>query len=145
MRIARLLALATAFLVVPACSSEAGASGGAADVASKLTTTLAGITDAKTAESAKTQLTSLTDQLGKALETMKSAASSATDKAKEVAGGDLGKMAGEMAAKAKAAVSPALQSAFSGITKEIERLMGNADIKNALGPVLEKLKGLVAG
>jgi hypothetical protein len=129
--------LSALLLVVAACSKEAGATGAnPAGIADQLVKALASVTDGKTAEQAKTQVTTLTDQLATALESVKGAATGGA--------GALGKAAGEIASKAAGDwLSPELKTSFGTISTEITRLLGNEEIKNVLGATLEKLKGLL--
>ena len=66
--------------------------------------------------------------------------------AADTAGGEAKDKLGALADKAKGAMgalTPELTKKFGGITEQITRLMGNAEIKQVLGPILEKLKGLI--
>ncbi|MCR9247286.1 MAG: hypothetical protein NXI31_19815 [bacterium] len=123
-----------------ACGGEAGASAKPESTAGSIVKLLEGITDGKTAESAKSELSTLTEQLSTGITALKSAG--------EKTGGEAKDAMGALAEKAKAAVaafSPELTKSFGGITEQITRLMGNDEIKKVIGPVLEKLKGLIAG
>jgi hypothetical protein len=134
----RLASVLSVLVLLASCTSEASSSGNMAGITTELQKVLTSITDGKTAEQAKGQVTTLTDQLGKALETAKAAATAATEK-----GGDLGKLAGDLAGKAGDWLSPELKQSFSSISTEVTRLLGNEEIKNVLGATLEKLKGLL--
>lgn len=141
----RLALVLSALLLVPACSGDAGASGSVAGIADQLTKVLAGITDAKTAESAKEQVTSLTDEFAKAFGALKSSATDAGEKAKGALGDSLGGQAGDLMKKATDALPDSVKSALGGVSKEVERLLASPEVQNVLGTTLEKLKGLVAG
>ncbi|MCC6782426.1 MAG: hypothetical protein IT457_06255 [Planctomycetes bacterium] len=138
MRIAAIVTLFTALACFSACTSEAGASITPTNVAGEITKLLTGITDGKTAEAAKGQLETLTGSLGKALEGLKSAGEAAKGSGEGLAGA-----AGDLAKKALDSFTPELKTAFNGITEQITRLLGIADVKTAIGPMLEKLKALL--
>lgn len=142
MRLAHLTFALVTLLMLPACNTEAGANAQPADVATKIVDTLKGITDGDTANAAKTQLSSLTDQLAKAMESLKSAGGALADKAGG-AGGGLADAAKDLAGKAADAFAPQLKQALSGISEQVSRLMNIESVTAAIGPILEKLKGLV--
>ncbi|HEX5054013.1 MAG TPA: hypothetical protein VFZ65_19700 [Planctomycetota bacterium] len=88
---------------------------------------LGGIKDGETAKAAKGQL----DAIAQQLQTTKNAVPAA---ASPSALGDLGKMAGDAAAKL--GVSP-------DVIKQIAALLADPSVKAAIGPTLEKLQGLL--
>ncbi len=129
----------SSFLLVTACGEGAkAAAGDAANIANKaaeaaknmpaaaalastwsdLSKTLSGITDGATAEKAKTGLTTIVETLKGQIGSLGGIA-----KATEGAGGDVVK----------------------GITDQVKKLLANADVAKAIGPVLEQLQGLVGG
>ncbi|MGE0145264.1 MAG: hypothetical protein AB7I19_17870 [Planctomycetota bacterium] len=123
----RTLALLTSLLLLAGCNKDANAG----DVAGSITKVLTGITDGKTAEAAKSELETLTNNFGSVLEKLKGDGKAATD-------GIAGKV-GELAKGALASLAPQ----FKGITEQISRLMNIKDVVAQIGPVLEKLKGLI--
>lgn len=136
----RNLVVLLSLFLLGACGSEAGAAGNVTGTADSVTKLLSGITDSKTAEAAKTELTSLTETLSGALGSLKSTAESTT----ETTGADVKDKLGALAKKAASAISPEMTKSFSGITEQVARLMGNPEIAKVIGPTLEKLKGLIA-
>ncbi|MFO1054423.1 MAG: hypothetical protein U1F36_19555 [Planctomycetota bacterium] len=136
MSMLRTLTVLTAFFLLGSCTKEAGAAGAnPAGVADSITKLLTGITDGKTADAAKSQLETLTTQFSSVVSGLKSAASSEGEKASGAIG--------DLAKKAMGALTPELTTAFKGITDQITRLMNIQDVTKAIGPVLEKLKGLI--
>lgn len=138
----RNLALLVPMFLFAACGGEAGAAATPDATASSLNELLAGITDAETAKAAKSQLESLTKDLSTGMESLKSAGEAA---AKDT-GNALNDMANKVTEGAKAAMSqlsPELQKSLGGLQEQITRLMNNEEIKQVLGPMLEKLKGLL--
>ncbi len=127
--------VASLLLLVPACGDKAKAAvneaGNAAQIAEAaknltaakttfgdLTKALAGITDSATADKAKASLTGLVDTLKTQLGSV----------------GGFSKIAEGLGA-----------TATKTINDQIAKLTGNADIAKSIGPVLEQLKGLLAG
>lgn len=131
--------IVSSFLFVAACGEGAkAAAGDAANLANKaaeaakslpgaaavastwtdLSRTLSGITDGATAEKAKSGLTTIVDTLKGQIGSLGGIA-----KATEGVGGDVVK----------------------GITEQVKKLLANADVAKAIGPVLEQLQGLVGG
>tara|TARA_R110002096_G_scaffold3941_9_gene18911 strand:- start:710 stop:1069 length:360 start_codon:yes stop_codon:yes gene_type:complete len=82
-----------------------------------LTSTLTGITDGETAKAAKGKLEGMIGPLKDQLSSL----------------GGLSKL-GAMK-----------DTLVNGVMSQVTRLIGNADIKSAIGPVLEKLKGALNG
>ena len=142
MRLAH-LSLLLAALLLPACEQDANAAGAKPNaVATQLLDLLKGIDSKEAATEAKDQLSSLTDKLSGVLGSLKSAAGEAGKEAGEAAGG-LGDMAKDIAGKAADMLSPELKQTFSGLSEQITRLMDMEGVKSAIGPTLEKLKGLI--
>lgn len=84
-----------------------------------LTKSLSGITDGATAAKAKAQLTALVDSLQQQV--------------------------GALGGLDKLTASLGNGDLMKGVTAQVTKLMGNADIAGSVGPVLEKLKALLAG
>ncbi|MCA8951802.1 MAG: hypothetical protein KDE27_19995 [Planctomycetes bacterium] len=140
MTYARTVAVLLPLFLATACGGEAGAAAKPSSVAESLTSVLKGITDSKSAEAAKPELETLSSKLSTAIASLKSTASEA--------GGDAKDTMGALADKAKAAVkafTPELTKSLSGLSEQVTRLMNNEEVKKVIGPVLEKLKGMVAG
>ena len=132
------LAICSLFMI-PACGDDAKAGEGANNLINKvgdaakqteafdkvkgtfesLKSTLGGITDGKTAEAAKGKLDGLVgtlkDQMGKL--------------------GDLGKLTDKLGSMK--------DTLTKGLMGQVTKLMGNADVTKAIGPILEKLKGVL--
>ena len=141
MKLISSLTLLSLFLL-PACGDDAKAAGDATknlmntvgDVAKQtaafdklkgtfegLKSTLAGITDGATAEQAKGKLSGMVDTLKEQMGSL----------------GDMGKLSDSL--------SGVKDGLVKGIMGQLTGLMGNADIQKAIGPVLEKLKGVLGG
>ena len=121
------------FRSVPACGDNADASNKdgvknmVGDLAGKgkelgttltgLAKTLTGITDGKTADGAKGQLSEMVGKIEK------------------MGSGGLGKLTGML--------SGGSEGIMKTVKDQITRLMGNADITKSIGPILTKLTGLL--
>jgi hypothetical protein len=127
MRTVTSLVLLASLCLLPACGDKADAAigdiGKQTAAIEKVKTTLAdvtkslnGITDAATAEKAKTTL----DGLATALKTQMA---------------DLGSLG-----KLSDALGTTKDSLVKGVQDQIAKLAGNAEIQKAIGPVLDKLK-----
>ena len=127
MKLLNIVAL-LALVCLPACGDNANAAGNIVDnvknaaVVKDLTgtfkdlgSTLGGITDGTTAEAAKEKLSGLVDGLK----------------------GQLDKLGGI------SKLTDTLGGLKDGVMEKIKGLMGNADVTKAIGPILEKLKGLL--
>lgn len=133
------LVLSSLLVLVPACGDKANAAMveaqraanqmvdatknalGAQSTFGDLTKVLGGITDGVTADKAKAQLTKLVDTLKTQV-------------------GSLGGLS-QFTSKLGAGADGLLKTA----TDQINKLVGNAEISKSIGPVLEQLKGLLAG
>lgn len=134
----RTLAVLFPLFLFTGCGSDAGAAADPGNVAGSLESLLEGVTDKASAEAAKEKLGTLTEELSGAMSNLTSAAESAGDEAKD----KLGALA-EQAKGAMNSLTPELTKSFNGVKEQITRLMGNEEVKQVLGPVLEKLKNLI--
>jgi len=129
--------------LIPACGKKSDATSqppatqatAVTETTTKVVDLLKGITDGKTAEAAKTQLESLTDKLGGALTSLQALG--------QASAGNAGTGLGDMAMQAAATVSPEITKSLGGIAEQVTRLLGLEDVKTAIGPLLEKLQGLL--
>lgn len=139
-------------LLFAACGDSTAAAGTnpLADAAKEAGKALGGLADAaKQTEAAKTAFGALGD-LQKALAGITDGASATAAKAKlEGLVGKLGVSmqdlrGGQLAEKVKAALGGAdLNGLMKTVTDKVGALLGNEQVKSAIGPVLEQLKGLI--